>query len=88
MTPHKPQDVRGLTQALLYQNDWINDDEDNRSYMLDIMPLIQNEVNIYNIDNPQQRSMTTIVNKRDSIAANYYHLISKKPQTQVIRHAN
>jgi hypothetical protein len=52
------------------------------------MPLIQNEVNIYNIDNPQRRSMTTIVNKRDSIAANYYHLISKKPQTQVIRHAN
>jgi hypothetical protein len=81
-------ELKRTCQALLYQNDWINDDEDDRRYMLDIMPLIQNKVDIYNIDNPQRRSMTTIVNKRDSIAANYYHLISKKPQTQVIRHAN
>jgi hypothetical protein len=59
----KVMELKHTCQALLYQNIWINDDEDDHHYLLDIMPLIQNKVDVYNIYNPQQCSMTTIINK-------------------------
>jgi hypothetical protein len=77
---NKVMELKRTCQALLYQNDWINDDEDDRHYLQDVMPLIQNKVNIY--------SMTTIINKCDSIVGNYQHIITKKQQTQVIRRTN
>jgi hypothetical protein len=85
---NKVMELKCTCQALLYQNDWINNDEDDHHYLQDVMPLIQNEVDIYNIDNLQRRSMTTIINKRDSIVGNYQQVISKKQQTQVICRAN
>jgi hypothetical protein len=81
-------ELKCTCQALVYQNNWINDDEDDRHYLQDVMPLIQNKVDIYNIHDPQRRSMTTIINKRDSIVGSYQHVITKKQQTQVIRHTN
>jgi hypothetical protein len=84
----KVNELKRTCQALLYQNDWINDNEDDRHYLQDVMPLIQNEVDIYNINDLQRRSMTTIINKRDSIIGCYQHVITKKQQTQVIPHAN
>jgi hypothetical protein len=81
-------ELKRTCQALLYQNNWINDDKDDHHYLQDVMPLIKNKVEIYNIDDPQRCSMTTIINKHDSIVGSYQHVITKKQQTQVICRTN